>query len=210
LNESSTEDLKNTGLSFWDCWDNWVIEDIVDSGYNSIEKYFYETEVDQKTGNTIMMEDLESVWHLLNNNDDLRSRVFEKLILEVLMQINENVEQYNLEGEMSQISVLLSNNKTCYNTDMSSINGNKYLSFISEFSKRIIEIDFVKNSLQYDGLTKAIFNKCQTETNYFHYEDKLIEVIPKLVNDLLVRILCEMQVKFRISSINNMFSIYSK
>lgn len=117
LNESSTQDLKNTGLSFWDSWDNWVIEDIVDSGYDSIEKYFYETSKDKKTEELVIRQDLESIWHLLFNNDDLRSRVFERVILDVLMRIDENLPKFNLESEMSKISVLLSNNKTVYNLD---------------------------------------------------------------------------------------------
>jgi hypothetical protein len=100
LNESSTQDLKNTGLSFWDCWDNWVIEDIVDSGYNSIGKYFFQTS-ENKAGHTVLGDDLESVWHLLNNNEDLRSRVFEKLTLDVLSRINDEVPQFHLESEMS-------------------------------------------------------------------------------------------------------------
>jgi hypothetical protein len=41
LNENSDVDMKNTGLSFWDSWDNWVIEDLMDSGYKNIEKYFF-------------------------------------------------------------------------------------------------------------------------------------------------------------------------
>jgi hypothetical protein len=159
LNERSTQDLKNTGLSFWDSWDNWVIEDIVDSGYDSIEKYFYETEL-KADGTRKLLDELESIWLLLMNNSDLRSRVFEKLILEELMKIDEKVPNFNLEAEMSQISVLLNNNKTAYNAVPNAAKDEKFLSFIAEFSRRILEVDFIKTSLSNKDLTQVIFNKC--------------------------------------------------
>lgn len=91
LNENSDVDMKNTGLSFWDSWDNWVIEDLMDSGYKNIEKYFYKVEEDLDSGKIKIMADLDSVWQLLYYNPDLRSRVFEKLILETIMRIDEKL-----------------------------------------------------------------------------------------------------------------------
>ena len=40
LNESSTHDLQNTGISFWYEWQNWVIEDITNSNYSTIDHLF--------------------------------------------------------------------------------------------------------------------------------------------------------------------------
>ena len=208
LNESATYDLKNTGLSFWDCWNNWVIEDLTDSGYKQIEKYFFQTEVDDASGETVIVDDLDSVWQLLQNNQDLRFRVFEKLVLNVLINISDKHPELNFEAEMSQISILLQNSKTVYNIQGSG--ETQYLNFTAEFSSRIFNIEFIKNALSNKDLTNMVFSKCKMETNYYHYEEKLVQVIPAIVNDLLIKILVNLQKEFRLSSINNMFNIYNK
>lgn len=191
LNESSTHDLQNTGISFWYEWQNWVIEDITNSSYSTIDSLFLDLQQDGR--------DLESVWHILDTNADLRSKVFQKLILDALIMINENIPGLNFEPEMSNISMLISSNLNI---------GQNSLSFIEQVSHTVLKIDFIAESLRDPGLTHILFKKCQEEKDYFHYEDKLVLVMPVTVKELLTKILIKLQMQMRLLSINNMFNLY--
>ena len=204
------QDMKNTGLSFWNNWENYVIEDIIDSGYSTIDRYFFiKTQTRSQTTGKIVEKTsfLVSLHKLLLQNHGLRVRLFQKYLLKIFREVDEDLPLLGIEAEMSQISYLLNEEA---DDQLDGGLGQRRQSFIHQFSEILLQVDSIKQSLEDRAKAEQIFVQCQRDLKFFHYEDKLMQVMTDDIKHFFIRVLVEIQMAMRFSSICRMVKIFPR